>query len=141
MRPGLSVFIAVLAAAVVAGAGQDEKKTRDTRVMVVTGCINRTMLEVRQTDTYGSHTDRFRLRGSKDLMKTLTKDNDGHLVEVTGVVKDPDNTQGRGKTIQVGKKTTITTGARDVPSPLDIKRDPILDVESFKSLKDDCKGS
>jgi hypothetical protein len=137
---GALVVLLLAGPAIGSAAFQDQKKSRDARVMVVTGCVDGSWLKVRQTDPIGTHTDRFRLRGNKDLMKALTKDNDGHFVEVTGVLSDPDNTQGRGKTVQIGKKTTITTGARDVPGPTDMKRDPTLDVTSFKPLKDDCGG-
>ncbi|HTM24187.1 MAG TPA: hypothetical protein VL225_03285 [Vicinamibacterales bacterium] len=131
---------AALLASIGAASTQDEKmKSRDARVMVVQGCIDGSRLTV-HGESPAAHTDRFQLRGNKDLMKVLTKDLKGHFVEVTGVLEDPGNTQGRGKTVQVGKKTTITTGARDVPTgPAEPARDPILEVSSFKDVRKDCR--
>lgn len=97
-----SAMLAVAFSVTIAFASpQDEKKGRDNaRVMVVQGCVNRSRLDVMRVDAQVSTTfDHFHLRGNKDLMKQLTKNLDGHRVEVTGVVDDPHNTQGRGKTI------------------------------------------
>jgi len=91
-------------------------------------------------DRTGFTEDHFTLRANKDLMKVLTKDLKGHFVEVTGVVDDPHGKQGRGKTFHLGDKTTITTGARDVPGTPDPATDAILNVESVKDIKSQCTG-
>jgi len=44
-----------------------------------------------------------------------------------------------GSSIAVGKKTTITTGAKDVPVSPSGTDDPTLAVESFRDLRDRCK--
>lgn len=141
MRTIVLLFVIVASIALAATASQDEKmRQRDARVMVLTGCVNHAWLTVRQIDTSGTVVDRYRLRGNKDLMKSLTKDNNGRLVEVTGVLlADADDTQGRGKTIQVGKKTTITTSGRDLPAPRDGKRDPTLEVSAFRVIQTNCQ--
>lgn len=138
MRMFAVVVVAASAVAIV--AAQDEKKPKgNDRVMVVEGCVNRSRLDVIRTVGGVSTTiDHFKLRGNKDMMKQLTKDLNGHRVEVTGVLDDPHNTQGRGKTIQIGKKTTITTRARDVPDLPDPATDPTLSVESFTDIEPHC---
>jgi hypothetical protein len=138
MRTILALLI--VASSAIAAAPQDEKMShRDARPMVVTGCVDHSWLTVRQIDTSGKVVDRYRLRGNKDLMKSLTKDNNRHLVEVTGILMaDPDETQGRGKTIQVGKNTTITTSGRDLPKPRGMKREPTVEVSSFRLVRTSC---
>ncbi|HEX6464394.1 MAG TPA: hypothetical protein VFZ98_08075 [Vicinamibacterales bacterium] len=142
MRAIAAVVAASLVAAIALASPQDEKKKKDSeRVMIVKGCVSGSRLDVTQIDTAGFTVDHFKLRGNKDLMKVLTKDLNGHLVELTGVVDDPHNKQGRGKTIQIGKKTTITTGGRDVPDIPDPATDPTLTVDSLKDLEPHCASS
>ena len=43
-----------------------------------------------------------------------------------------------GKTVQVGKKTRIYTGAKEVPD-MPSGNDPTLDVASYRDLKNTCK--
>jgi len=142
MRKGLLPSVIVAGAIIMTTApavtGQTGKKSDDRRVMVVTGCIERSWIKVHQTDPIGSHTDRFRLRGNKDLLKVLTRDYNGHLVEVTGLLTDPGKTQGTGKTVQLGKKTKVYSGAREVQDvpPL---QDPSLEVQSYRDLKNSCR--
>lgn len=139
MRLLPAAVLVACAVAVAFASPQDEKKKKDNeRVIVVQGCVSGQTLDVHHVDQGHSPYDHFRLHGNKDLMKVLTKDLGGHLVEVTGVVDDPAGKQGRGKTIQIGKKTTITTGARDVPELPDPATDPILNVDSFKDLEPHC---
>jgi len=139
----MRLFAAVLAVAgsvaIAVASSQDEKKSHDdARVMVVKGCVNGSRLDVSRVDKTGFTDDHFRLRGNKDQMKVLTKDLKGHYVEVTGTVDDPYNKQGRGKTIQVGKRDTITTGGRDLPGMPDPATDTTLNVASFKDIEPHC---
>lgn len=139
MRTLVVGVVAACSAASLLASRQDEKKNRDdARVIVVQGCVNGSRLDVSRVDKSGFTDDHFHLRGNKDLMKVLTKDLKGHMVEVTGVLDDPHNKQGRGKTIQIGTKTTITTQARDVPSVPDPMTDATLNVESFKDIDSRC---
>ena len=63
----------------------------------------------------------------------------GHLLEVTGAVTD---TTGKathlGKTIQVGKKTRIHTGAKEVPQ-VPQGDDASIEVASYRDLEPSCK--
>jgi hypothetical protein len=72
------------------------------------------------------------------MLKELASQYKGHLVEVTGAVTDTGNATHRGKTIQVGKKTRITTGAKEVPQ-VPSGSDASLDVSSYRDLKPTCR--
>lgn len=138
-------FVAVLLATVVLAAGQDiQKKKDDSRLMVVQGCVNGSILDVHHADLgrgdVSAPYDHFKLRGNKDLMKALTKDLRGHLVEVAGVVNDPAAKQGGGKTIPIGTKTTITVNQREVSKLPDPATDPVMNVESYRDLEPNCAG-
>jgi len=108
------------------------------REITVTGCLEGSYLRVTTTDTSGTWVDKFRLRGNKDRLKALTKDHKGHQVEITGLLNDPDHVMGSGKTVQVGKKTTITTQGRELapPSP---GREPEIDVKSYTHVSNTCR--
>lgn len=141
MRMVIAAVLVACSIAVSAASMQDEKKNKDNaRVMIVTGCINGSRLEVIRVDNSGSTIDHFTLRGNKEMMKVLTKDMNGHMVEVTGVVDDSHKKQGAGKTIHVGKKTTITTGAREVSANPDPTTDAKLSVESYRDLEPHCSS-
>jgi hypothetical protein len=140
MRIGLFVCAALAACAFSSGAQDQPKKKSDGEkpVILVTGCVEGSWLRVKSADTIGSYTERYRLRGSKQLLKELAQQYNGHLLEVTGAVTDTGNTTHRGKTIQVGKSTRIYTGAKDVPTAPTGTGDPILEVGSFRELKASC---
>jgi hypothetical protein len=134
------VLTLVAAGSLAYGAGAQDRKHGDRRTIVVTGCVERSWLKVRKSDSDGTHVDRFKLRGSKDLIKALTGDHDRHLVEVTGLLTDPGNTQGVGKSVQLGKKNRVYTGAREVPDRPPVV-DPLLDVQAFRVISDSCAGA
>lgn len=137
MRRALFVGAAILATVASVRAGQDEKKTDDGKaVIVVTGCIDGSWLHVQKA--VGSYATRYKLRGSKHVLKELVANHNKHLVEVTGKVTDTGNTTHRGKTIQIGKKTRIHTGAKEVPQ-VPNGDDPSLEVASYRDLKDGCR--
>jgi len=139
MRRALVVGAAILATVASLRAAQDEKKTDDGKaVIVVTGCIDGSWLHVQKSDYLGSYATRYKLRGSKHVLKELVANHNKHLVEVTGRVTDTGNTTHRGKTIQVGKKTRIHTGAKEVPV-VPSGDDPSLEVASYRDLKDGCR--
>ena len=73
------------------------------REITVTGCLQNLYVRITTTDTSGTFVDKFKLRGNKDRLKALAKDHNGHEVEITGLLNDPDGVMGRGKTVQVGK--------------------------------------
>jgi hypothetical protein len=129
----LSLVLAATAAA------QDTKKAETRREVVVTGCVEKTWLKVAQTiPAVGSYSDKYRLRGSKDLIKTLSHDLHGHRVEVTGLLDDPAKVQGDGKSMPVGKKGRVYIGAKE-PTPNPPVIDPALDVRSFRDLAPTCR--
>ena len=139
MRTGLFICAALLAAAADRLPHQEKKKDKtDKPVITVTGCVDGSWLQVRAADPLGSYTERYRLVGSKQLLKEIAAQYKGHVIEVTGPVTDTAATTHRGKTIQVGKKTRITTGAKDVPS-IPAGNDPTLGVDSYRDLKASCK--
>lgn len=134
MRTGL-LSVALIAAVPALLFAQEPKDQR--RIVTVEGCVQRSWLKVLQEGAPGRHVDQYHLHGSKDLMKTLTKDLNGHDVEVTGALSDPENTQGTGKEISIGKNTRIYTNARDVP-PVPPLIDPTIEVSSFRDVKTTC---
>jgi hypothetical protein len=138
MRMWLLMSVAILAAAPGIQDSQDRKKSDDKPIITVTGCVDGSWLHVRKVDPVGSYTQRYRLRGSKQLLKEIASNFKGHLLEVTGAVNDTKSTTHRGKTVQIGKKTRITTGAKDVPQ-VPSGDDPTLAVDSFRDLKESCR--
>ena len=138
MRSVLFICAAVLAVGANPGATQEKKKTDTDKPMItVTGCVDGSWLHVRKSDAVGSYAERYKLRGSKGLLKEIASKHDGHVVEVTRAVTDTANTVHRGKTVQVGKKTRIYTGAKDIPSTPS-GDDPTLEVGSYRELKATC---
>lgn len=130
-------FVAAVAA-LTGGAQEPPKKPTDDRTITVTGCVDKSYLHVRAVDSSGGYTERYKLRGSKQLVQEIAAKYDRHLLEVTGVVTDlSGNTTHRGKTVKVGKKTTIYTGAKDVPQ-VPTGSDATLEVQTFRELKDRC---
>jgi hypothetical protein len=138
MRIALVACAAALTA-VTLHASQDEKKKTNKTVIVVTGCVDGTWLRVQKSDTFGGYVERYKMRGPKQLLKEMEKKYHRHLIEVTGTVTDSGDATHMGSTIAVGKKTTITTGAKDLPISPSGAGDPTLEVDSFKDLKDRCK--
>lgn len=127
------VHVALLAVILLA-AGPGDKP----RIITVSGCLVGSSLKVTDTNTSGTYIERFRLRGSKELLKALTKDHKGHEVEVTGALMDPKGVTGQGKTVQVGKKTTIYTNARDRGETTPAT-DPSIEVQSFRDVRPTCR--
>jgi len=124
--------------ALIAGAQETNKK--DTRrEVVVTGCVEKSWLKVPQTiPTVGSYSDKYRLRGSKDLIHTLSHELNGHRVEVTGLLDDPAKVQGDGKSVPVGKKGRVYIATKE-PTPNPPVIDPALDVRSFRDIAPTCR--
>lgn len=138
MRVWLLIGAVMLASGADPRTTQERKKSDDDKpVITVTGCVDGSWLRVSKADPSGSYTERYKLRGSKQMMKELAASFKGHLIEVTGAVTDTPNTTHRGKTVQVGKKTTIYTGAKDVPV-IPSGEAPSLDVVSYRDLRPSC---
>jgi hypothetical protein len=143
MRTKLFACAAMLAAAAVVAAAQEEKKKKsdeNNRTITVTGCVDKGYLHVRAVDAVGSYAERYRLRGPKDLLKEIAAKYDKHVLEVTGVATDlTGNTVHRGKTVPIGKKTTIHTGAKDIPQIPVGGSDATLEVASFREMTATCQ--
>jgi len=126
--------------ATVVGAQEPTNKKTDNRpLLTIEGCLDGNWLHVKKVDRAGSYAERYRLRGSKSILKEMASEYKNHLLEVTGLVTDPTtNTTHMGKTIQVGKKTRITTTAKEMPQVPDGATDPLLEVASFRDLAARC---
>lgn len=137
MRSGLLASVALVTAIPAFLSAQEPKDHR--RIVTVEGCVEKSWLKVFHDDNaaFNDYADKYHLHGPKDLMKTLTKDLNGHLVEVTGALSDPSGTQGTGKDVMIGKKTRVYTNERertDVPPIVD----PTIEVSSFRDVDKSC---
>ena len=117
---------------------------KDSIELVVTGCLKGRVLavsDVRQEDTQSGPIVKarsFRVAGKKDIMKDI-KEHDGHLVDVTGIVKKSSLVE---PGIKVGKGVTIGGGPPVAGSgghtPLPTEYIPVLDVESVRMRASSC---
>ena len=140
MQFALVLAIAPLLLGHAAQASQDRPKSDDTRVEVA-GCVKgstltETNLRVAGTKEESSPARRWRLRGSKALMKHI-KEHAGKELEITGTSKNPqsglvisDRRVGNTR-IMIG---TTPGGSRPDPLP----ELPTIDVEAFKPTGEMC---
>ena len=120
------------------------KVPKDSIMLVVTGCLKGRVLavsDVRQEDTQSGpivKAKSFRISGKKDIMKDV-KDHDGHLVDVTGIVKKSALIE---PGIKVGKSVTIGGGPPVAGSgsttPIPHEYLPVLDAESVRMRATNC---
>jgi hypothetical protein len=120
------------------------KVPKDSIMLVVTGCLKGRVLavsDVRQEDTQSGpivKAKSFRVAGKKDLMKEV-KEHDGHLVDVTGIVKKSSLIE---PGIKVGKSVTIGGGPPVAGSggtaPIPHEYIPVLDAESVRMRASTC---
>jgi hypothetical protein len=119
------------------------KVPKDSIELVVTGCLKGRVLavsDVRQEDTQSGPVVRarsFRLAGKKDVMADVKRE-DGHLVDITGLVR---KTALIEPGVKVGKRIVIGggqpvagSGGRPAPS----ESVPVLDVESVRARSTSC---
>ena len=142
------IIVALLVAFAVA-APQDKQEERpkvpkDSVELVVSGCLKGRVLavsDVRQEDVQAGVVVRarsFRLAGKKDIMKDV-KSHDGHLVDVTGLVRksaliEPGVKVGKG--IRIGGGQPVAgSGSR---SPVPSEYIPVLDVETVRLRASSC---
>ena len=120
------------------------KVPKDSIMLVVTGCLKGRVLavsDVRQEDTQSGpivKAKSFRVAGKKDIMKDV-KDHDGHLVDVTGIVKksaliEPGIKVGKSVTIGGGPPVAGSGGATPIPN----EYIPVLDAESVRMRATNC---
>ena len=123
---------------------QEHKVPKDSVFLMVSGCLKGRVLavsDVRQEDTQVGpivKAKSFRLAGKKDVMSDV-KEYDGHLVDVTGLVKKSALTEsgmkvGKGITISGGPPVAGTPGHAPAPS----EYIPVLDVDSVRSRASSC---
>jgi hypothetical protein len=129
---------------------QEKPRPRDSTELSVAGCLKGRMFTVTGNpyesgvlvsgpDVIGRH---FRLAGPKDVM-ALVKKHNGHLVEVTGLVKSGDLSAPAG--IPIGK-SRIVIGAGPMstdPTRSSPQRDPlynvmVMDASAVRFLSETC---
>jgi hypothetical protein len=140
MRSGLLVATVVLASVSTLASQEPKKSDKDNKTITVTGCVDGTILRVTDRDAVGSYNDRFRMAGSKQLMKEMSKEQQGHKLEVTGHVIDAAGTEHVGQTTQFGKKPTVYVGGSNKPAQPTGDTTSTLQVQSYRELSDTCKS-
>ena len=143
MTLALAVLLSLTAAA--QETPQERPKVpKDSIQLVVTGCLKGRVLavsDVRQEDTQIGPIVRaksFRLAGKKDVMKDV-KDQDGHLVDVTGLVRksaliEPGVKIGKRVVIGGGQPVAGGSGTR----PAAPEAIPVLVVETVRQRASSC---
>ena len=120
------------------------KVPKDSIELVVSGCLKGRVLavsDVRQTDTESGPVVKsrsFRVAGKKEVMNDV-KENDGHLVDVTGIVKksslvEPGVKLGRNVTMGGGPPVAGGGGATPIPN----EYIPVIDVETIRMRASSC---
>jgi hypothetical protein len=140
MRSRLIVCAVVLASGSGFAFQEPKKSGNDNSGITVTGCLDGGYLRVYKADSVGYYAERYRLAGSKQLLKEMASKHNGSLVEVTGRVKSAPGTEHLGETVQIGKKTKIYTGAKDVPRVPTGDDTSTLEVKSYRKLQETCSG-
>ena len=141
----------LLIAGLAPGAAQDapEKKPRPPGkgdAVVVKGCLSRGVLaahDTRKEDDDAAATTSpidFRLTGSKRILKPFREEHEGHLEEVTGVLKShlPDEKSAKGMRIGgtgifIGGGAPRAGGIQEMTPHL-----PVLEVKSVRHIGDRC---
>jgi hypothetical protein len=148
MRALIAVVITI-ALSIAGLASQDPPKPRIPKsgdTIVVTGCLRGSMLEAtamslpdEEESLPAAHT--FQLKGKKELLKDLRAKHDGHLVEVTGVLKSRLTETGE-RGAQLGN-TRIVVGAdssiRGGGMPGTGQAFPVLEAKSFEGSGTSCR--
>jgi hypothetical protein len=142
----MTTFVLTLVLGLVSGQEGQERPPvpKDSIELTVIGCLKGRVLaasDVRQTDVQSGPIIRsraFRLSGKKDVMKDVKRE-DGHTVEVTGLIKksalaEPGMKIG-GTRIVVGGGSR-TAGPTTMPDPAD--NVVVLDVSSVRMREAYC---
>jgi hypothetical protein len=127
--------------------GQKERPRvpKDSVELIVTGCLKGRVLavsSVRTEDTQSGPIVRarsFRLQAKKETMEDVKRE-DGHLVDVTGIVRksalmEPGVKVGKGIVIGGGPPVA---GSGNRPAPSEYL--PVMDVESVRLRATSCSG-
>jgi hypothetical protein len=112
-------------------------------VVTVSGCVRGNHLKLPIDTTaaveYPLRASEYVLEGSKELLRLMRKDHDGHHEEVTGTLKVP---PGKASDVHIqqkdlGPKTRVTVGVREAAgesAPAPVR----LVVSSFRHVADHC---
>jgi hypothetical protein len=141
------VSLAVASAGIFAQSGQEEGKhkvPKDSVEVTVKGCLKGRVLQVieaKQTDVQSGPPIRqhsLRLSGKKDVMSDVKK-NDGHYVEVVGLLRKADLVE-PGMRIK-GGRVVIGGGMSGSPStiPDPVENVAVLDVTSVENVTGACR--
>jgi hypothetical protein len=140
--------VVTIAAASMAGLGLMAQEARpvpkDSSRITIVGCAKGTRFIVGRGPAHEPVRSglepgrRFRLNGKKDLIDEVKKQ-EGHMVEVTGLVRQADLAGPGGVTVGGAR---ISGGPPQAGMP-DARRntgslDPMIDVESFRPLAEGC---
>jgi hypothetical protein len=138
------VLALVLGTAAYQEAGQERPKVPEDSVeLIVSGCLKGRVLAVsdtREADVQSGPIVRgksFRLAGKGDLMKEVKKE-DGHFVEVTGIVK---RSALDSKGIKIGKRVAVgggspVSGSKTIPDPVaDVA---VMDISALRHRSTSC---
>jgi hypothetical protein len=122
-------------------AQNDAPRNRD-ELVTVSGCVKGNHLKLPRGTTGtvdgALRASEFVLDGSKELLRTIQKDHDGHYEEVTGTLKiPPDRVNGVIRQKELDPKTRVTVGVRETygqEAPAPVR----LTVSSYRHLADRC---
>jgi hypothetical protein len=145
------ITLALIVALTIAAPQQEEQKDKprvpkDSVELFVTGCLKGRVLavsSVRSEDTQSGPIVRgrsFRLQAKKEIMEDVKRE-DGHLVDVTGLVRksalaEPGMKVGKGITIN-GGPPVAGSGSRPAPSTEYL---PVMDVSAVRLRSSSCSG-
>jgi hypothetical protein len=144
----LALIVALTAAAPQQEGQKDKPRVpKDSVELFVTGCLKGRVLavsSVRSEDTQRGPIVRarsFRLQAKKDVMEDVKRE-DGHLVDVTGLVRKAALTE---PGMKVGKGITITggppvAGSSSGSRPAPTEYLPVMDVTSVRLRASSCSG-
>jgi len=147
-RRAVGVAVLVLAAGALAAA-QDRPVPSDSARIAVPGCAKgRSFIVASSPEHEPAQGDvapgrRFRLNGSKDVLKDIKK-HEGRMIEVTGLIRKAALT-GPGGIPVAGGRVRIGAGVPQSPTgdptrTLTGYDQAVLDVEGWRLLSENCSG-
>ena len=136
----VSLLAAVVLASAVVRAQEPRKSDKDNKTITVSGCVEGGYLRIADHDFNGTYNDRFRLAGSKHLLKEIAALQNHHKLQVTGRVIDGRGTEHAGQTTKIGKKTTVYVGGSSVPEVPTGDTTSTLQVTSYTETSESCSG-
>ena len=132
----------VIAFVLIAPTGQVDSPHSNNDLVTVSGCVRGNLLKLPSGTTatvdYLLRASEFVLEGSKEMIRAIRKDHDGHYLEVTGTLKLPPHPSGdvQIRQQQLGTKTRVTVGTREadqeIPTPVRLL------VSSYRDLANQC---